>query len=407
MMAKQEIQPTDDPGQKPANEEGQAGNGAAAGSEERLRSVHTTNLPSIFKQMRFSLLVSTYQAGKLVMLRPDSEENLNTHFRTFKKPMGMAVGRNRLALGTAQEIWDFRNVPAVAPRLEPKGKVDACFLPREIHVTGDIQIHEMVYEEDELWFINTAFSCLCTMDSDHSFVPRWRPPFVTELAPGDRCHLNGLGMQDGKPRWVTMLGKYDTPGGWRENKKSGGLIMDLDSEEIVCRGLSMPHSPRWYADRLWVLESGNGSFGTVDLQTGRFEPIIQLPGFTRGLDFVGNLAFIGLSQVRETAVFSGIAITERLKETERNCGVWVVDIRSGQLVGFLKFEDAVQEIFAVSIVRGAIYPELIHAEPEILGSAFVLPDEALADVPTRLKASSEESGDESGKTSAVETEQQS
>lgn len=356
-----------------------------APGDHHLRSVHTSNLPEIFKQVRCSLLVTTYQAGKLVIVRPDEDRTLNTHFRTFAKPMGMAVGRNRMALGTVTEIWDFRNVPAVAPKIEPLGKVDACFLPRNVHLTGDIQIHEMVFEGDELWFINTAFSCLCTLDFDHSFLPRWRPNFVTDLAPGDRCHLNGLGLQDGKPRWVTALGTTNTPGGWRENKKSGGVIIDLESEEIVCRGLSMPHSPRWYADRLWVLESGTGSFGTVDLQTGRYEPIIKLAGFTRGLDFLGNLAFIGLSQVRETAIFSGIAITERLDESERNCGVWVVDIRNGQLVGFLKFEDAVQEIFAVSIVSGATYPELINTDKKLVASSFVLPDEALQEVPSELR----------------------
>ncbi len=358
---------------------------AEGDGDHRLRSVHTTNLPDMFRKIRSSLLVSTYQAGKLVIVRPDQEQSLNTHFRTFKKPMGMAVGKNRLALGTAQEIWDFRNVPAVAPKVEPKGRVDAVFLPRRVHVTGDIQIHEMVFEGDELWFVNTAFSCLCTMDADHSFVPRWRPKFISALAPGDRCHLNGLGLMNGKPKWLTALGTADTPGGWRENKKSGGIIMDMESNEIVCRGLSMPHSPRWYANRLWVLESGTGSFGTVDLKTGRYEPIIKLQGFTRGLDFVGNLAFIGLSQVRETAIFSGIAITEKLKESERNCGVWVVDIRSGQLVGFLKFEDAVQEIFAVSVVSGAIYPDLVNADPELTASSFVLPDAALQDVPTELR----------------------
>ena len=331
------------------------------------------------------MLVTTYQAGKLVIVRRDGEV-VNTHFRTFRKPMGMAVGSDRFAIGTAQEIWEFRSVPAVAPRLKPEGKHDACFIPREGHITGDIQIHEMQYVGDELWFVNTAFSCLCTMDRDHSFVPRWRPPFVSAFAPGDRCHLNGLGLQDGKPRWVTALGHTDTMGGWRENKKNGGLLIDLNSNEIVSRGLSMPHSPRWYQNRLWLLESGSGSFGTIDLQTGKYEGICQFPGFTRGLDFIGNLAFIGLSQVRETAVFSGIAITDRLKETERTCGVWVVDIVSGNTVAFLKFEQAVQEIFAVSLLRGARYPDVLTDDTEIIGTSYVLPDFALKEVPAELRS---------------------
>ncbi len=370
----------------PSEDAQQDGNAAA---DAPLRSVHTSNLPQLFNQARCSLAVSTYQAGKLVLVRADTGADgkpvVNTHFRAFRKPMGLTVGENRLALGTAHEIWEFRNVPAVAPKVEPKGKHDACFLPRRLHVTGDIQIHEMGYAGTELWFINTAFSCLCTYDAEHSFVPRWRPPFLSALTPGDRCHLNGLGFRDGKPRYVTALGQTDTPGGWRENKKAGGLIIDLDTNEIITRGLSMPHSPRWYAGHLWVLESGTGSFGKIDLPTGRYEPIISIPGFTRGLDFLGHLAFIGLSQVRETAVFSGIQITERLTEKDRNCGVWVVDIRTGQLVGFLRFEDAVQEIFGVSLLRGILYPELVHDNPQLTGTSYVLPDEALRDVPDEFK----------------------
>ena len=239
---------------------------------------------------------------------------------------------------------------------------------------------------DELWFVNTRFSCLATHDPDHSFAPVWRPKFISQLTPDDRCHLNGLGLVDGRPRWVTALGETDTAGGWRENKKSGGILIDIDSNEIVARGLSMPHSPRWHAGRLWLLESGTGSLGHVDLTTGRYEPIVHLDGFTRGLEMVGNLAFVGLSQVRETAVFSGIQITERLQETERTCGVWVVDIQRGQVVAFLKFEEAVQEIFAVALLPGIRFPDLINDNAELVGSSFVLPDAALRDVPAELRA---------------------
>ncbi len=365
-------------------------NGNGGPQPSPLRSVHTTNLPVILDQLGVTLLVTTYQAGKLVVVRPDAENPsvVNTHFRGFNKPMGLAVGNQRLAIGTTQEIIEFRNVPAAAPRLEPAGKHDACFLPRRLHVTGDIQIHEMVYRGNELWFANTAFSCLCTYDDDHSFVPRWRPSFVTELAPEDRCHLNGLGLVDGKPRWVTALGETNTAGGWRENKKDGGVLIDLDSDQIVARGLSMPHSPRWYADRLWLLESGTGSLGPVDLARGRYESMVELPGFTRGLDFAGNLAFVGLSQVRETATFSGIPITERLDQSARTCGVWAIDLSSGNVVAFVKFEEAVQEIFAVSLLTGCRFPDLVNDDPVITGSSFVLPDEALREVPGGFRSDS-------------------
>jgi uncharacterized protein (TIGR03032 family) len=236
---------------------------------------------------------------------------------------------------------------------------------------------------DELWFVNTRFSCLCTRGDRHSFVPRWRPQFVTHLAPEDRCHLNGLGLRDGRPRYVTALGRTNTPGGWREDKKRGGVVIDLTNNEILCFGLSMPHSPRWHEGKLWVLQSGEGGLGFIDTSTGRYEPVATLPGFTRGLDFAGPYAFVGLSQVRETAVFSGISIAERPAE-QRSCGVWVVDTRTGHTAAYVKFSDAVQEIFSVQILSGTLWPDLVNDDVKLLSQSFVLPDDALAEVDPAL-----------------------
>jgi uncharacterized protein (TIGR03032 family) len=350
---------------------------------EPLRSVHTASFPQLLNQLGISLLVTTYQAGRLVVLRADGPL-LNTHFRAFPKPMGLAVKGNRLAIGTAMDVCEFQNVPAVAPKVEPAGRHDACYMPRTTYATGDIQIHEMAWANDELWFINTSFSCLCTRSDGYSFRPRWRPPFVSHLVPEDRCHLNGMCLIDGQIRYATALGETNTAGGWRANKRDGGILIDVPANEIVARGLSMPHSPRWYKDRLWLLESGAGTIGTMDPTSGRYQAIAELPGYTRGLSFHGPLAFIGLSQVRESAVFSGIPLVERLKD--RTCGVWVVNIETGETVAFVKFEDAVQEIFAVEVLPGIRYPDVITDDKELLARSFVLPDDALKDVPESLRA---------------------
>jgi len=354
---------------------------SASPQSEPMRSVHTNNFPNLLTQLNISLVVSTYQAGKLIVLRADGE-HINTHFRMFQKPMGIAANRHKIAIGCNSQIWELDNVPAVAAKVEPEGKHSACYLPRQSHVTGDIDIHEMEWggaNNSELWFINTRFSCLCTLDKNYSFVPRWRPNFVTALTPEDRCHLNGLGLVDNQPKYVTALGETDTAGGWRANKANGGILIDITNNEIINRGISMPHSPRWYQDRLWVLESGQGSIAWCDLPTGKLETVTTLPGFTRGIDFCGSLAFIGLSQVRETAVFSGLPLTER--SDERICGVWVVNIETGQTVAFLKFEDAVQEIFAVRVLPNTPFPEIIDWDEKLIASSYVLPDSALADVP--------------------------
>lgn len=341
-----------------------------------LRSVYTSTFPALLRELGCSLLVSTYQSGRIVVVRADGD-SLNTHFRSFEKPMGMALGPRHLAIGTARHVWEYRNVPAAGRRLDPPGRHDACLLPRASHVTGDIRIHDMAFAGDELWAVNTRFSCLCTFDREHSFVPRWRPPFVSALAPEDRCHLNGLAVAGGKPRFVTALGRSDSAEGWRERKTSGGLLLDVESGEAIATGLSMPHSPRWHAGRLWVLESGKGEIGAVDLPTGGITPVAQLPGFTRGLGFAGPYAFVGLSQVRES-VFGGLPLGERLKE--RLCGVWAIDLRTGGTAAFLRFEDAVQEIFEVTVLPGVRFPELQEPDGDLLTATYFLSEEALAEV---------------------------
>lgn len=364
-----------------------------------LTAGHTPELPALLRARGISLLVTTYQAGRLVMIR-DDVDGLNTHYRVFQSPMGLALadGGAKLAIGTTIQVWEYRDVPDVARRLEPAGKHDACYLPRASHITGNVLIHEMAYgrsprarggrgagAEGELWIVNTRFSCLATLDPESSFVPHWRPPFVTELEPSDRCHLNGLALVDGKPKYVTALGETNEMQGWRPNKARGGIVMDVDSGAVLCRGLAMPHSPRWVAGRLWVCESGSGTLGTVDLRTGRYEVVAAVPGFTRGLDFAGDLAFVGLSQVRESAVFSGIPITERLRPEERTCGICVVDLRRGATVGLLKFTSGVQEVFAVAVLPRR-FPDLVNDDEQLLESSFVVPTECLGEVAATVRA---------------------
>jgi uncharacterized protein (TIGR03032 family) len=324
----------------------------------------------VLRQLGASLLVSTYQANKLLAVRVQGP-GLSTLVRTFDRPMGIAADARRIALGTRNQIWTLRNAPDIAPQVEPAGVHDACYVPRSAHVTGDIGVHEMAWAGDELWMVSTRFSCLCTLDESYSFVPRWRPPFITALAAEDRCHLNGLALRGSRPTFVTALGETDTPGGWRPHKSHGGVIIDIASGEIVTRGLSMPHSPRWHDGQLWVLESGTGGVVHVDLATGHRETVVELPGFTRGWALVGPYAFVGLSKIRPTSAMAGVPIADRRDELK--CGVAVVDLRRGACVGLLDFQTAVEEIFDVQLLAGLRFPEIIGLQKETIDHTFVVP----------------------------------
>jgi uncharacterized protein (TIGR03032 family) len=332
--------------------------------------VSTDSFAQVLAGAASSLLISTYQTGRLVCARV-RDGGLNTHFREYDKPMGIAVAPGRVALGTRSEVWDLRDMPQAAPKLDPPGSHDACYLPRNRHVTGDIAVHDLAFAGGELWLAATAFSCLATLDANHSFVPRWAPSFITLLAPEDRCHLNGLAVVDDRVAYVTALGRSDGPGGWRAGKASGGVVIDVASSEVILGGLSMPHSPRWHAGRLWLLESGTGSICVADLDAGSVQVVAELPGFTRGLAFLGDVAVVGLSQIRESSTFGELPLTRRLKE--RQCGVWMVNLRSGAVIGFLRFDDLVQEIFDVAVLAGARFPEITEAGDATTAHSYALP----------------------------------
>jgi uncharacterized protein (TIGR03032 family) len=353
---------------------------AASNEEARataFRAVATQSFGPLLRGLGLSLVVSTYQSGCLILIHAEESGAVGTEVRMFRSPMGIAVRKGEMALGTKTDLWHFRNVPAIAQRIEPAGRYDACFLPRRLDVTGDIRVHEIGFAGDELWLVNTRFSVLCTIDGQSSFVPRWRPPFVSRLEGEDRCHLNGMTILDGRVRYVSALGTSDTAGGWRATRSDGGVLVDVDSGEIVLRGLSMPHSPRQHDGRFYILESGKGTIARADLASGRVETVTELPGFTRGLSFAGPYAFIGLSQVRESNIFGGIPLLDRVEE--RQCGIYVVDLRDGELVAFLRFEGSVHEIFDVQVLHGIRRPYIADLTDKLVVSSFAVPNEVLPD----------------------------
>jgi uncharacterized protein (TIGR03032 family) len=329
-----------------------------------VRYQYSPGFAPILAGLRTSLLVSTYQAGKLVAVGV-REGKLTFSFHNFERAMGVAVRPDRVAVGSRAQVWYLDSAPDLVPRLEPPGRHDACFLTRSSRYTGEIQGHELAWAGDDLWAVNTAFSCLCTLHPGHSFEPRWRPPFVSTLAPEDRCHLNGLAMVEGQPKYVTVLAETDAPQGWRPVKATAGCLIDVPSGETVARGFAMPHSPRVHGGRVWVLHSGAGRLVVVDPATGRWDDVTELPGYTRGLAMAGPYAFIGLSKIRETSTFGGVPIAEHRDVLK--CGIGAVDLRTGRLAAHLEFVTGVDEIFDVVTLPGSLDPLLSGPHPELDG----------------------------------------
>ncbi|MFN6558571.1 MAG: TIGR03032 family protein [Nostoc sp. ChiSLP01] len=317
-------------------------------------------------EQNLSLSFTTYQAGKLFFIGLQPNGRLSVFERTFERCMGLYANDTSLYMSSLYQLWRFENI--IQPGQNHQG-YDAVYLPQMSYVTGDLDIHDVAlsqteekdFESQKLVFVNTLFSCLATVSETHSFVYLWQPNFISKLAAEDRCHLNGLAMQAGKPKYVTAVSQSDVAEGWREHRRNGGCVIDVESNEIVLRGLSMPHSPRWYQNKLWLLDSGTGEFGFADIERGVFEPVAFCPGYLRGCTFYGDFAVVGISQPRHNKTFSGLLLDEKLqhKNVQPRCGLLVIDLRSGDLVHSVRLQGVVSELYDVVALPGVRRPMAI------------------------------------------------
>jgi len=320
-----------------------------------------------------TVAVSTYQAGKVAMIGWDGRQ-VTLLMREFDKPLGMTAVGDRLAIAAKHDLWILANSPLLAHDfLETSpGRYDALYLPRTTYHTGDLNTHDVAILGNDIWLAATRFSCLAKASHDFSFEPVWKPKFVSDIVPEDRCHLNGIAVRDGKPRYVTALGTTDEPGAWRERKATGGVLIDLESDEIVLDGLAMPHSPRWHDERLWLLNSGAGELLTVDPRTGEPDVVCRLPGYLRGLCFHGPFALVGLSKIRERHIFGGLPVQERCERLL--CGIAVIDVRDGREAGFFEFTAGCEELYDVQFLPGVRRPMILNLEKPVAHEAVTNPE---------------------------------
>lgn len=346
---------------------------AAIAIAQKEAEVHFSVSPGLGQRlegMKASLAFTSYQSGQLyfVGLKPDG--GLNIHQAAMPKPMGLCLDdQGGLTMTGAYQIMRFENVLESDERINEI--FDTCYVPRLVHVTGNLDAHDVGVDTDgQPVFVNTRFNCLANPSPRHSFKEVWRPPFISGLVDEDRCHLNGLAMEDGKPRYATAISRSDTIDGWRDRRSDGGIVIDITTGDIVCEGLSMPHSPRMHKGELWLLNSGTGELGVVKINKkgkGKFEPRVFCPGFLRGLRIHGDLAIVGLSKPRYKR-FEGLALDQKLKDADSEawCGLQIIDLSKGTCVDWFRIDGAVSELYDLEVLPGVVCPMAVPpVSPEV------------------------------------------
>lgn len=343
------------------NIEAPAKNGAEKSEEPAAKYSASSGFISMLKKLNVSVAITSYQSGRLYMLGRNPKGGLMINEQYFQKAMGLHYDDKTLYMATLANIYRMENI------LKSDQMMDElftdCFVPRTAHMTGVLDAHDVgITKDNEVLFVNTRYNCISTVSDIHSFKPYWKPHFISAIVPEDRCHLNGMAMIDGEPRYVTAVSKSDTIDGWRDRRADGGIIMDVQENKVVCEGLSMPHSPRFYNGKLWVLNSGAGELGWVDQSKKkldeRFTPVAFCPGFARGLAFNDKYAFVGLSRPRYKR-FEGLALDQKLADADSEawCGVQVIDLTDGTCKQWFRIDGKIGELYDVEIIPDIVCPK--------------------------------------------------
>lgn len=333
---------------------------------------YSAQVPELLFKLNCSIAITTYQAGKLIFISPKDQDQLIQLPRTFDKPMGFSLSANgsKLALACKRDITVFSASEELAFHY-PKSpqKYDTLFLPRLTYHTGGLDIHDLQFGAgDTLYGVNTLFSCLVKIDDTYNFTPIWKPKQIDKLVSEDRCHLNGMAMQNGTPKYASAFGTGNSLQSWRDTVTTSGVIYDVENDAIIARDLAMPHSPKSFNNELYVLLSAKGELVKIDPSTGKYDVVVKIDGFVRGMSLYRDYLFIGLSKLRKNS-----STFARLNLKADECGIMIVHLPTASIAGKITYTTSVDEIYDIHIIPERTRPNILNTATRDHRSALMIP----------------------------------
>lgn len=277
--------------------------------------------------------------------------------------MGFAFSSDfqKMAIACRYSIGLFQNSTQLAQHYPTRPNTyDALYMPRVTYHTNALDIHDLEIINDEIYGVNTLFSCIMKTSASYTFDPVWQPNFITELASEDRCHLNGMVVVDDKIRFVTAFNTGNRFRSWSADIPHTGVLLSVEDNEIISHDLSMPHSPIWVNGELYLLESGLGQLVKIDLSSGKAETIKHLGGFVRGLTFYQGYFLIGRSRTRDSGSILGKLNVDKKYDV---ASVVIMHAETAAIVGEIVYENSVDEIYDVGVLPSA-RPNILSTEKE-------------------------------------------
>ena len=316
----------------------------------------------VLAERRLTLIVSRETEHLLMALRCD-DAGPDISFVRLPHPSGIAVDRDRQVVHVAStrnpnQIFDFEPGWALgnAARRGERGGEGLTLMPlRSRLLPGSLYLHDLALIGGELHAAAVGQNAIVEVHPDGRYRRVWWPQCVdTPSGPvfqKNHVQLNSIAAGP------TVDGSYfgastdqissRRPGHLNFPVDRRGVIFSGRTREPVVRGLTRPHSVRLHDGRLWVDDSGYGTFGYCE--DGRLTVAARLPGWTRGLAFSGSLAFIGTSRVIPR--FRGYA--PGLDVDTSVCGIHAVDATSGESLGSIVWP-AGNQIFGIEWIDSSV-----------------------------------------------------
>lgn len=330
------------------------------GTPAQLRITVSSHFVQWLADQHASLICAAEYGNLLLSIGLQPDGRLTYSALPVNRPGALLYADDQLYVAAQRHIWRFANLLTSGERDQAH---DRLFVPRTTYHTGDLDLHDLAIDrKGRLLFANTRYSCLATLSERHNFEPLWQPPFISELLPEDRCHLTGVALRDGVPRYVTLGASSDTARGWQSALHSGALY-DIATRTAVIADLVAPHYPRFYQDRLWLLNTGVGTLGFYNAEARHYEAYADCPGFPRSVAFHGDYAIVGLSRPA-AGQRSGLPLETQMaaRGEPMQSGLLVIDMRSGLPLHWLQFSGAVHDVAAVVVLPAVRNPALRAAE---------------------------------------------
>jgi uncharacterized protein (TIGR03032 family) len=224
----------------------------------------------------------------------------------------------------------------------PLVPVSSTFYP------GSLYIHDLALLGSDLYANAVGQNAVARLKPDGSFERRWWPKCIDHGgAPAFSCNyiqLNSIAA--GKDLRSSFFSASSSrigrrrPGHLNYPVDRRGVIFSGRTREPMCTGLTRPHSARLRRGRVWVANSGYGELGYVS--DGRLEVVSRLPGWTRGLCMVKNVAFVATSRIipRYASYAPGLDVSKS------RCAVHAVSCENGAILASAEWP-AGNQIFAI------------------------------------------------------------